>query len=291
MKKNIIATNEWFKNRHLLKQGGWYALAIYMILQKMQQYDGKIIVSIGELIAYMMADRKNETIVQHIKDAINFLVQEKFIVLYQNIHMTQSVECDLKNTKTGQALYMRIGELPAIGYTQITVDELNTIMINPKLKAKQKAQILSYFMAIISHIDTKTKVAYPSFDTLQEEAQVGRREKCKQFNEELKDMGLLVYGNAGVANIERTGFVSNTYARAEHEVELKTELMRMRETRDWKIDEIRKYRITDMKRSLKQRINKLQQRAEQGELKMKEQRQLDRLWEHYNELSYGEEVL
>lgn len=291
MKKSIIATNEWFKNRHLLKQGGWYALVIYMILQKMQQFDGKIITSIRELITYMMADNKNETIVQHIKDAINFLVQERLIVLYQNIHMTQSVECDLKNAKTGQALYIKIGELPTVGYTQITVDELNTIMSNQNLRVKQKAQILCYFMAIVSHIDKASKVAFPSFDTLQDEAQIGRRENCIKFNETLKDMGLLVYGNANVANIDNIGLVANTYARAEHEAELKAELMRLRETRNWKRKEIVKCQNADMKRSLKQRINKLQKKAEQEKLTMKEQRRLDRLWEQYNELSYGKEVL
>lgn len=290
MKKNIIATNEWFKNRHLLKQGGWYALAIYMVLQKMQQYDGKIIVSIGELIAYMMSDRKNETVVQHVKESINFLVQEKLIMLYEDIHMTKSAECDLKNAKTGQALYMRIGQLSTVGYTQITIDELNTIMSSPNVKAKQKAQMLSYFMAIISHIDTESKVAFPSFDTLQDEAQIGRREKCKQFNEELKEMGLLVYGNAGVTNIDNTGCVANTYARAEHEAELKAEIMRMRETRNWKSREIMKYQNADMKRSLKQKINSLQKKAEQERLTMKEQRQLDKLWEQYNGLLDGKEV-
>lgn len=291
MKKNIIATNEWFKNRHLLKQGGWYSLAIYMILQKMQQFDGKIIISVGELIEYMMADRKNETVVQHVKEAITFLAQEKLIVLYEDIHMTKLVECELKNAKTGQSLYMRVGGLPTVGYTQITIDELNTIMSSPNVKAKQKAQMLSYFMAIVSHIDTNTKVAFPSFDTLQEEAQLGRREKCKQFNETLKEMGLLVYGNANVFNIDNTGYVANTYARAKHEAELKAELTRVRETHNWRRNEINKYQIADTKRSLKQKINIIQQRAEQGELTMKEQRQLDRLWEQYNELSYGEEVL
>ena len=205
--------------------------------------------------------------------------------------MTKSVECDLKNAKTGQVLYMRVGELPTVGYTQITIDELNTIMSSPNVKAKQKAQMLSHFMAIVSHIDTNTKVAFPSFDTLQEEAQLGRREKCKQFNETLKEMGLLVYGNANVVNIDNTGYVANTYARAKHEAELKAELTRVRETHNWRRNEISKYQIADTKRSLKQKINIIQQRAEQGELTMKEQRQLDRLWEQCNELSYGEEVL
>lgn len=285
MKKNIIATNEWFKNRHLLKQGGWYTLAIYMILQKMQQMDGKIIISIGELIEYIMADRKNETVVQHVKEAITFLVQERLIVLYGDIHMMKPVECDLKNTKTGQPLYIRIGELPTVGYTQITVDELNTIMSKPKLKAKQKVQILCYFMAIVSHIDKDSKVAFPSFDTLQEEAQIGRREKCKQFNEELKDMGLLVYGNAGVTNIDSTGCVANIYARAEHEAELKAEIMRKRETHSWKRNEAHKYEVANMKRSIKQQINNIEETYRMGGgLSKQEQRKLDKLYMEYSKL-------
>ncbi|MDU6975893.1 MAG: hypothetical protein E6370_16530 [Clostridiales bacterium] len=290
MKVNLVATNEWFRNKHLLEKGRHFALGIYMILQKMQQLDRKIITSIGELIEYIMADRKNETVVQYVKEAITFLAQEGVIMLYEDIHMTKMIECDLKNAKTGQALYIKIGELPTVGYTQITTDELNTIMSNQNLKAKQKVQMLSYFMAIVSHIDAKTKVAFPSFDTLQDEAQIGRREKCKQFNEELKDMGLMVYGNANIANIDNTGCVANTYARAEHEADLKAELMRLRETQSWRHKEIVKYQNADMKRSLKQRINKLQKKAEQEKLTMNEQRQLDRLYEQYNKLLDGKEV-
>lgn len=290
MKVNLVATNEWFRNKHLLEKGGHFALGIYMILQKMQQLDGKIIVSIGELIEYMMADRKNETVVQYVKEAIAFLAQEKLIVLYGDIHMTEIIECDLKNAKTGQALYIKIGELPKVGYTQITIDELNTIISNQNLKAKQKAQMLSYFMAIISHIDAKTKVAFPSFDTLQDEAQIGRRDNCKQFNETLKEMRLLVYGNAGVTNLDNTGCVANIYARAEHEAELKAKIMRLRETQSWKSREIIKYHNADMKRSLKQKINNLQKKAEQEKLTMKEQRQLEKLYEQYNELSDRKEL-
>lgn len=285
MKVNLVATNEWFRNKHLLEKGGNFALGIYMILQKMQQLDGKIITSIGELIEYMMADRKNETAVQYVKEAITFLAQEGLIMLYEDIHMMKQVECNLKNTKTGQALYMRIGVLPTVGYTQITIDELNTIMSNQNLKAKQKAQMLSYFMAIVSHIDAKTKVAFPSFDTLQDEAQIGRREKCKQFNEELKNIGLLVYGNANVANIDNTGCVANTYARAEHEAELKVELIRMRETHSWKSNEAHKYEVANIKRSIKQHINIIEDRYREGDgLSKQEQRKLDKLYREYREL-------
>lgn len=285
MKKNIIATNGWFRDRHLLKQGGWYALAVYMVLQKMQQMDGKIITSIGELIEYMMADRKNETVVSSVKGAIKFLAQEGLIVLYEDIHMMKQAECDLKNAKTGQALYMRIGELPTREYTQVTVDELNTIMSNPRLKSKQKAQVLSYFMAIISHVDTKTKIAFPSFDALQEEAQIGRRDNCKQFNEVLREMGLLIYANAGVVRVDGEGRVSNTYARPQHRAELDADIERLRQTHRRNYSELEKYDKADMKRSLKQKINILQRtREERGELTVKEQRQLDKLQEEYNQL-------
>lgn len=290
MKINLVATNEWFRNEHLLEKGGHYALTIYMILQKMQQLDGKIVVSIGEVITYMVADRKNETMVSNVKGAMEFLAQEELIMLYEDIHMSKAIKCDLKNVKTGQILYIKIRELPTAGFTQITIDELNTIMSIPKIQAKKKAQILSYFIAIVMHIDAKTKLAFPSFDKLQEETRIGRRDNCKRFNETLKEMGLLVYGNAGVANMENTGYVANTYARAEHEAELKTEIMRLRETKTWKRNEIQKYHNADMKRSLKQKINRLQQKAEQGELKVKEQRQLDELQEQYNQLLDGKEM-
>ena len=100
----------------------------------------------------------------------------------------------------------------------------------------------------------------------------------------------MVYGNANIANIDNTGCVANTYARAEHEADLKAELMRLRETQSWRHKEIVKYQNADMKRSLKQRINKLQKKAEQEKLTMNEQRQLDRLYEQYNKLLDGKEV-
>ena len=290
MKVNLIATNEWFKGDHIIEQGGHYALAIYMILQKMQQMDGKIITSIGELIAYMMADRKNETLVSSVKGAIYFLAQEKFIVLYDDIHMTTTIVGDLKNAKIAQALYIKIGELPKVGYTQITVDELNTIMESKGLKAKKKVQMLCYFMAIVIHIDAKTKVAFPSLDSLRDIVGI-RKESCKEFNEMLQDMGLIVYYNAGVLRIDGEGRVSNTYARAEHRAELETEIKRLRQTHRRNHSELEKYQIVDMKRSLKQKMNNLQHKEEIRELTMKEQKQLEKLQEQYNQLLNEQEML
>lgn len=73
-------------------------------------------------------------------------------------------------------------------------------------------------------------MAFPSFDTLQEEVQIGRRENCVKYNEVLRDMGLMVYGNAGVFSIDGQGGVSNTYARAEYSAELDGEISRLSDT-------------------------------------------------------------
>lgn len=262
MCKKIVFSNEWFNGAHYIKKsGGHYAFTVYGLLQYITPYDGRVIISLDGIRECLGMNKTTRDNTKNLKDALKFLIENSMIRLYKSYHSEEVIDCDFDNLKCKTFLFLEVVNMPDNRMTLIDYNEFTSIVIKGSLSISQRMAMLCYFSAIISHINSVTKVAFPKIKLLKEEAYIGRESTCISFNNSLSDMGILIFGNAGVKSRgqgsttgESDGYVSNTYARPQHEAQLQERLKNMQETHRANHISSEKRKIGNRKRGLSTQI-------------------------------------
>lgn len=234
----MVYDNEWFYGAHYIeKSGGHYAFAIYGLLQHLEPYNNKIVISLDAIRDCLGFDKNTRDTTKHLKDGLKFLLEHKMVGSYTDFYMNKDIDINFSTLKGKSTLFLKIINKPQSRFTLIKDSEFDVIAINNDMSPSRKFAMLCYFSTIVSHINKDEKVSYPKMELLMKEAKIGRYSTCTEFNNKLVELGVLIYGNAGVKSQiasnktgERSGYVSNTYARPENEFELQERLHKMQET-------------------------------------------------------------
>ena len=240
MCKMISFSNQWFIDSHYLGETDvcHYAFAVYGLLQYIEPYHGAIVTSIDMIREYLSISEDSKAYMKHLKSAIKFLHDKEMIEFYSDIYMQEKIDCNIDRFKGKTFMYIRLINRPKDRMTLIKFTEFERILKESTLTSNAKMEMICYFSTIICHLDVKRKVSYPKLARLKDIARIGRYSTCTAYNNKLQDMGIMLYDNAGVKSRnydakgtgEDNGYVSNTYARPEHELELNQYIQQLRET-------------------------------------------------------------
>lgn len=255
-------SNEWFRGNGYLSLGGHSAFCSYIQILKRRGLDRISIISMDILLDELNSPRSSALTKKQLLTALIFLHENKLIKFYKDFNLKKEVtDLEMNSLKLTNILYC---SLPVISsdFSLLRVDEVQAIL-NAELKTSEKKGLLATFGCLVSHINNKSKICYPSMDLIRQEAKIGRSETCSKYIKLLVDLGLIIYDNAGVRSyITEDGSVSvhnlsNTYARPEDRELLQCSIDTLRERANFKPFSKNRKKLINEKRSITQKINNL----------------------------------
>lgn len=255
-------SNEWFRGNGYLAAGGHTSFCSYVQILKRRGLDRISIISMDILLEELGSPRSSALTKQQLLDSLFFLYEHKLIRFFKDFNLTSELtELEMRSLKLTTILYC---SLPVISseYSLIRVNEVQTIL-SSDLKVADKKGLLATFGCLLSHINTKSKICYPSMELIKHEAKIGRNETCSKYIDLLVELGLIIYDNAGIKTyMNDEGVISvmnlsNTYARPEDGELLQCSIDTLRERAKFKPLSKNRKKLVNEKRSITQRINNL----------------------------------
>lgn len=255
-------TNEWFRNSCYLSKGGHTAFCSYVQILKRRGLDRISIINMEILLIELGLNKSSTHVRNQLSNSLAFLCKHKLINFFKDFKQEEQLTPDdVLHLKVSEIVYCSI---PIISdrFTLIRVNEVQTIF-NSDNKTSDKKALLAVMATLLSHINDKTKICYPSMELLIQEAKIGKLDTCSKLIEKLSSLGLIIYDNAGVRSyLQEDGSIclhqlANTYARPEDRELLECSINTLRERANFKpVSKKRKVMINE-KRSITQQINNL----------------------------------
>lgn len=286
MNTYIKLDNNWFKGERYIKRVDKLSFAIYVLLQERCGYGNRCFITMSYLITHLDINSKARHY-EPIRNALKELREQGLINFHENMYSDDILEVDTNKICKNDDLYISILEPIEKGFTTIYTNEIMAIMFCGSGTYNSRAGILSAFCYIISCINKKDKVCFPSIRDIQLKSNIGSAKTCKEHISKMVELELLVVGNPNVMLSNNGGVrqTVNVYGRTgdEEAVELFVE----KKVLDLKRKPMSKYsgNITNKKRSLKQKINNIDARLASGEpVSELELRERDEMQEVYDQL-------
>lgn len=214
MKIYIKVDNIWFRSGELIKREGKLAFMVYMLIMERMSGDRFSHITLSYIIAQLGVDAENRHFTSTIKSAITTLIDYDFISLRTNRYDETPIDIKDITIRKNTDLYFTCNP-PKNDYTCIYSYELLKIL-SADVSNKSKVGLLAQFCYIISCINTKELVSYPSISNIKKYAKIGSDKLCIEYNKLLVALNVLVIGNPDMSYKNASGrlvVTSNYYAR------------------------------------------------------------------------------
>lgn len=267
----IRIDSRWVANGEI-RRLGHITFAVYVVLVERMMIDGSILVTLKHILDTLGINKKTTQTVNKVKEALVMLQDRGYVTAVTSFISNEEIEL-IEEIQINELIHL-YAEVPT-KFIMLKTQELN--MILDLADAEKKRALLAYFSSIVFHINNETKACFPSLEILGKEARISNDSTCILYNEQLKELGLLIYMNVGIkAGKEakrRQGM--NVYARPEHLEELKKEVKQIQERDKYYFVTERVKSLVNQQRSVKQKLNRLLKNGEYESLSLEEQKQID----------------
>lgn len=285
MNTYIKLDNNWFKGECYIKNVDKLSFAVYILLQERSGYGNRCYFNINYLITHLNMKSKTKYY-DPLKKSLKSLREVGLIKFHINIHDENELDVDIDGIGRNEELYVSIKEPVSTDFTCIYASEIFAILFSDHGTYNTRAGILAQFCFIISCINQKDKVCYPSFRTIKQKSCISSIQTCKNNLDILVDLDLLVIGNPyvminGQCGVSQTANIYGRLADKESvDKMVKEKVLRInrkpmsKHTRD----------LSNKKRSLMQSIKLIERKQQAGTLTDEDIRIHEELQEEYNQL-------
>lgn len=255
---------------------------LILLYRNYMQYKSFSLCSIDLLIEYMKFDiHNNRKIVGKIKDIINSLIEKKYINSLCDLAYNNITVGDIKDRYF--KFYVDLPPTPETEWFQICDNELNEIFLALKNTNLNKFNFIRYFIACRRVASNKSNFGY--LTQLKLKQLINDSRTIKKYNEILQDDLHLIRYNNDYLTPERhycTTFIGywNDEENFNKQLQYAVESKNLVHTNKIK---------SNKKRSVKQRINKLENNNEDVEEKLKQLEEYKKIYGELNKFSIKED--
>ena len=283
-KKYTIIPNEYILGENKLESNKLFLL---MILLQGKSSKDICFLSIKYLCKRLNTNTGNTNRTKYIIDTLKYFQDKQIFFFSDSCHCNNeiNIEQETQKDKTDiffAEVYTKIDEK----FTIIYDEEIDNILELCKQQKIDKYNIIHLYLYILSFInnneqDELYKLCYPSIETISNALQLSEYTILK-YIKALKDSNILYYDSIGYKIVNGEYRMTNTYySRMEHKDKLDYFINNKRQDKGIIPMNTNDKNTTNMKRSLKQKINKLIKKENKTE---KEIIKLKSLQEQYEKL-------
>ena len=264
-----IISNDHIKGDNQLKSDKLFLLVL--LLQNKTSKD-TCMFNIRYLCDRLDTTTRNTNRTKYIIDTLKYF-QEQQILFFSNkyncIDEIYSIEEFAKSNKM-DIIFAELFDKIDMNFTTIDDKEIDFILEYSKENNIDKYLIIHLYLYILSWInnnkqDEDYKLSYPSIEKIANELDISETTVLK-YIDILKDNKLLHYNNVGYKIVQGKYKMTNTYyCRYEDREILENRLNSIKKNKDIKILDSNDKIKTNNKRSLKQKINKLNNKIDKTE--------------------------
>ena len=254
-------------------------LLLYLMLMQNRTTKDICIFSIRQLCNRLNTTTRNSNRTKYIIDTLTYFEEKGIFCFSDSYNCKNEIKIsEYTNENKIDLLYAELIDEISGDFTIIYDDEVDIILDLCQRKNMNKYNIIHLYLYILSFIkeneqDEDYKLAYPSINNIAEALQLSDYTVLK-YIKELKKEGILYYDSIGYKIVNGEYKMTSTYyCRIEDKDKLDNYIELKRKDKGIKSMTSKDKNTTNLKRSLKQKINKLtikENKSQEEILKLKE---------------------